>query len=323
MKKLTLIAALITTLVGGLLSASTANALCLFNCSYAKTKYPIVLVHGLFGFEQIGGAVDYFYQVPGALRDKGAKVYTPAVPAIDSNEVRGEQLLTEVRKILAVTGAQKVNLIGHSQGSPTARYVAGVIPANVASVTAIGGVNKGAPMADVLVGVYDAAPGIGGFIYDIVNGVGSLLNLATGEVYAANTQRSMASLSTAGSLAFNTRFPRGVPATACGEGAYSATIGSSKQYYYSWTGNSGTITNPFDILDPLVSLTTPAFLLAPQDNDMLVGVCSTKFGKVLRTNYPWNHLDEVNQMLGLKGLGAPDPVDVIVTHANRLKNQGL
>ncbi|MFZ5756155.1 MAG: esterase/lipase family protein [Pseudomonadota bacterium] len=319
MKRLVLLLATLAVAM----SASTANALCIFNCSYAKTKYPIVLVHGLFGFEQIGGAVDYFYQVPGALKDKGAKVYTPAVPAVDSNEVRGEQLLLEVKKVLAVTGAQKVNIIGHSQGSPTARYVAGVIPASVASVTAIGGVNKGAPMADVLVGVYDAAPGIGGFIYDIVNGATSLLNLATGEIYEPNAQRSMQSLSTAGSLAFNVKFPRGVPTTACGEGAYSATIGTSKQYYYSWTGNSGTITNVFDILDPLVSLTTPAFLLAPQDNDMLVGVCSTKFGKVLRTDYPWNHLDEVNQMLGLIGLGAPDPVAVIVTHANRLKNQGL
>ncbi|MFZ5723396.1 MAG: lipase family alpha/beta hydrolase [Pseudomonadota bacterium] len=315
--------ALLSVAAVALMATSAANAFCLFNCTYAKTKYPIVLVHGLFGFEQIGGAVDYFYQVPSALADKGAKVYTPAVPAIDSNEVRGEQLLLEVKKILAVTGAAKVNLIGHSQGSPTARYVAGVIPGNVASVTSIAGVNKGAPMADVLLSVDSYSPALGGFIYDIVNGAGSLLNLATGEIYEANAQRSMTSLSTAGSLAFNQKFPNGIPATACGEGAYSKALPGGTQYYYSWTGNAARQTNLFDLIDPFLMLTAPAFLIAPDQNDILVGVCSSKFGRVLRTDYPWNHLDEVNQMTGLIGLGAPDPVQVIVTHANRLKNQGL
>ncbi|VEB43459.1 Lactonizing lipase precursor [Chromobacterium violaceum] len=64
------------------------------------------------------------------------------VSATGSNETRGEQLLQQVRRILAITGAQKVNLIGHSQGAPTARYVAGVRPDLVASVTTVGGVNK-------------------------------------------------------------------------------------------------------------------------------------------------------------------------------------
>lgn len=319
MKRLVLIAAVLA----GLLSASTANAFCLFNCSYAKTKYPIVLVHGLFGFSQIGGAVDYFYQVPSTLKDYGATVYTPAVASIDSNEVRGEQLLTQVKQILAVTGAAKVNLVGHSQGAPTARYVAGVIPGNVASVTTIGGVNKGAPMADVILAVDQYTPALGALVYDIINGAGSLLNLADGEIYSANARASMTSLSTAGSLAFNRKFPNGVPTSSCGEGAYSKALPTGTQYYYSWTGNAAMQTNPFDIIDPFLVLTEPAFLVAPDQNDILVGVCSSKFGKVLRTDYPWNHLDEVNQMIGLIGLGAPDPVQVILAHANRLKNQGL
>ena len=43
--------------------------------TYTQTKYPIVLVHGLFGFDNIG-AVEYFYLVPFNLRIDGAKVYT-------------------------------------------------------------------------------------------------------------------------------------------------------------------------------------------------------------------------------------------------------
>lgn len=30
-----------------------------------------------------------------------------------------------------------------------------------------------------------------------------------------------------------------------------------------------------------------------------------KFGKTVRDDYNWNHLDEVNQVLGLKALFAP------------------
>jgi triacylglycerol lipase len=48
-----------------------------------------------------------------ALRSDGARVYVTQVAAANSTEVRGEQLLTQVKQILAVTGASKVNLIGH------------------------------------------------------------------------------------------------------------------------------------------------------------------------------------------------------------------
>jgi hypothetical protein len=74
-------------------------------------------------------ALDYFYGIPDALRQgDGAKVFVAQVSAANSTEVRGEQLLAQVKTILAVTGASKVNLVGHSHGGPTTRYVAGVAP---------------------------------------------------------------------------------------------------------------------------------------------------------------------------------------------------
>ncbi|MCV5343391.1 alpha/beta fold hydrolase, partial [Escherichia coli] len=74
------------------------------------------------------------------------------VSATNSSEVRGEQLLAQVETLLAAIGAEKVNLIGHSHGGPTTRYVASVRPDLVASVTSIGGVNKGSKVADLVRG---------------------------------------------------------------------------------------------------------------------------------------------------------------------------
>ena len=140
---------------------------------YTQTRYPIVLVHGLFGFDRLG-PLEYFYGIPGALRSGGAQVYVTSVSAANSTEVRGEQLLYQVRQILAATGAEKVHLIGHSHGGPTSRYVASVRPDLVASVTSIGGVNKGSRVADVLVG---AAPDL---VYSVGDALGGFLGLISG-----------------------------------------------------------------------------------------------------------------------------------------------
>jgi len=44
---------------------------------------------------------------------------------------------------------------------------------------------------------------------------------------------------------------------------------------------------------------------------------------VIRDDYFWNHLDEVNQVIGLRSLFTANPVSVYRSHANRLKNAGL
>ena len=50
---------------------------------YTQTRYPIVLVHGLFGFDSLG-PVDYFYDIAPALRSGGAAVYVTSVSAANS-----------------------------------------------------------------------------------------------------------------------------------------------------------------------------------------------------------------------------------------------
>ena len=283
---------------------------------YTQTKYPIVLVHGLFGFDNIG-PVEYWYGIPAALRADGAKVYVTQVSAANSTEVRGEQLLTQVKQILAVTGASKVNLIGHSHGGPTIRYVASVRPDLVASVTSVGGVNKGSKVADLLLGVAPDGSLSNAVLISITDGLAAIISFLSGSpTLPQSSLQAAKSLSTAGSLAFNAAHPEGIPTSACGEGAYQVNGVS----YFSWSG-AQPYTNLLDVIDPSLALTSLAFGSAK--NDGLVASCSSHLGKVIRDDYAMNHLDEVNQTIGLVNIFETSPVTLYRQQANRLKNMGL
>jgi triacylglycerol lipase len=54
-----------------------------------------------------------------------------------------------------------------------------------------------------------------------------------------------------------------------------------------------------------------------------VGRCASHFGTVIRDDYFQNHLDEVNQTLGLTSPLAVNPVTLFRQHGNRLRNAGL
>jgi triacylglycerol lipase len=305
--------------------STTASAWCWFFCSddsdYAKTKYPIVLVHGMLGFDSVLG-MDYFYGVEKALEKKGAKVFPTQVTALDSSEARGEELLVQVQEILAITGAQKVNLIGHSHGGPTARYVASVRPDLVASVTSVGSPHKGSDVADLVQGISDGSETLTVAVSAVVNGLGSLINLLSSNPTngGQDSLATMAALNSEGAAAFNAQYPEGIPRSECGEGDYVASNGVR---YYSWSGTSP-YTNVFDPADPFLLLTSGAFLLkSGEANDGLVGRCSSHLGKVIRDNYKMNHLDEINGFIGVHHLFETDPVTVYEQQANRLKNAGL
>lgn len=280
---------------------------------YTQTRYPIVLVHGLFGFDSALG-VDYFYGIPSALRSGGAKVYVAQVSAANSTEVRGEQLLAQVKTILAMTGAQKVNLIGHSHGGPTIRYVAGVAPQLVASVTSIGGVNRGSRVADIMRGVAPAGSVSEAVANAAASALVGLINVFSGGTGLPQMPTAaLDSLTTAGSARFNQRFPQGLP-SGCGSGPELV----NGVRYFSWTGTK-TLTNVLDLSDaPLVTLG----LVFGEANDGLVSACSSRLGRHLG-DYRQNHLDEVNQLLGLRDWFSPDPVTLYRDHANRLKGLGL
>lgn len=304
-----------------MLSVATLATAPALASTYAQTKYPLVLVHGMGGFGSIG-PVDYWYGMPKDLRDNGASVHVPVLSGFESSEVRGEQLLAQVQGILAITGAAKVNLIGHSHGNTAVRYVAGVLPSRVASVTSVGGPVKGAPAADLLKQGSELAligAPLTSLITSVVDGIGKITDMMSGQSLSQDSFAGLMSLTTAGSADFNRRFPAGVPASACGEGDYIV----NGIRYYSWSGISP-LTSVIDPSDAAMSLTSLSFLgQADSQNDGLVGRCSSHLGKVIRDNYLMNHYDEVNQVFGLVSLLGTNPKSVLRQHANRLKLAGL
>ncbi len=284
------------------------------DCTYTKTKYPMVFAPGVLGFDKLVGFVDYWYGIPSALTYSGGKVYTTTASALNSSEARGEQLLSQVQTILAISGAQKVNLLGHSHGGFSVRYVADVIPTKVASLTLIHSPAKGSPVGDLLVGVVPAGTAQS-FIGSVSDAVMGIIDFLAGNDRPEDSLAALASLTTAGAATFNAAHTNGMPSTTCGEGAYTANGIKN----YSWSGTSS-FTNVVDPLDYFFGITG---LAGTEANDGLVGKCSSHFGKVLRDDYPWNHADAINHTFGVQGLFAPDPVDVYRAHANRLKNAGV
>lgn len=289
------------------------------NSSYAKTRYPIVMAHGMGGFSKIG-PVDYFYGIPQDLAKNGARVYVTHVAGMQSSYVRGEDLLRQVQTILAISGASKVNLMAHSQGTIDSRYVAAVMPAGIASVTAVAGPHTGSSVADVVQGAR-SIPVLGPIAEPIilagVNGFSAMVNFFSGESYEQNALGGLEGLTTAGAAAFNQQFPAGLPSTAtpCAEGAYV----SNGIRNYSWSGTAP-VTTGVDPSDLFMGATS---LLISGPNDGLVPRCASHFGQVLRDDYHMNHFDEVNQVLGVVSLMDTNPKTVFRMQANRLKNAGL
>jgi triacylglycerol lipase len=317
---------------------------------YAATRFPIVFVHGLSGTDRYANVIDYWYGVAADLESHGANVYMANLSGFQSDlgpNGRGEQLLAYVKRVLAATGAQKVNLIGHSQGGLSARYVAAVVPELVASVTTIGTPHRGSEFADYVAEVLTKDPT--GVAEPLIGKFADLLGMVFSSNFNTNQDAiaALAALTTSGAAQFNARLPTGglgAPGS-CETGAPIETIDGNTHYLYSWAGSAiqptgsalglrGTTDTSVagrldsaNLLDPstlaLLGAGTIMINRGVGPNDGLVSVCSALFGSVLSTAYHWNHIDEINQMLGVLGRRAEDPVAVVRAHANRLKLQGL
>ncbi len=287
--------------------------------SYAHTKYPLVFANGAgAGFNQIG-PLNYWYNIPQNLIKNGADVYVTKASALNSSEYRGEEVLQQVRQILAISNDKKVNLIGHSHGGQSIRYVAGVAPQLVASVTAVASPTKGSPVADLFLEFQQVEPS-NGLVINAIAGFANLIGVSTDYLSGnsgadQNALKAVYALSSQGTAEFNRSFPMGVPATTCGEGAQRV----NGIRFYSWSG-AGKITTGIDPSDTALAATS---LMIKGDSDGLVPVCSSHFGHVIRDNFKMNHLDEVNQIAGLVSLFETNPISVFRAHANRLKQANL
>lgn len=255
----------------------------------AGPPYPIVLVHGMGGFKNIG-PIDYFYGVADALRKDGHDVWVSRQDPINDSEVRGQQALQFVAQVLTETGKAKVNLIGHSQGGFDVRYVASQFGAHVASVVTIASPMDGDPIADLALGtgpVANAAMDALLGLYGLVSGFGS------------DPRASIEQLSAAGARAFFARHPDNphVPyysiagRSAMSDGGTECRA-TEPPFIARWDSQR-------DPLDPILAI--PGGLLdglTPRPvHDGVVTVASAKHGTFLGC-IPADHMDEVNQLLG-------------------------
>lgn len=289
----------------------------------ASTLHPILLVHGLFGFDRIG-PFGLFHDIRQVLRSAGARVFIAHLSATHTHEARGEQLLSQVERVLEGTGAQKVNLIGHSQGALAARYAAAVAPQVVASVTSVSGPNHGSELADFLRKALTpgrlperAAEAVATLFADFLSLLSGNTQMPQNAIAALNA------LTTESVGAFNQKYPQGLPKTWGGKGR--EVVNGVR--YYSWSGTlqGGAAEEGADAVDPLNGFClafSRYFTTEAEQNDGMVGRFSSHLGTVIRSDYPLDHLDVINQLSGRVRRGI-DPVELYVRHAERLRDVGL
>lgn len=312
----------------GCVAVETPNA----TSDYDKTKYPIVLAHGLGGFTNMFGLLDYFNGIPQELTKNGANVYVTKTASVNDTEVRGEQLLQQVKTIIAITGSPKVNLIGHSHGGIDIRYVAGVAPSLISSVTAVSSPEQGSKMADWTIKMITEGSAQDGLpegefntgakmAITFFNMLGGVMDIGSGiplnQMQKQDAWAAVNALSTDYAVKFNQKFPAAMPTSYCG---YPKDTVVNNVRYYSFSG-AQPVTRLIDPMDTMLALTGLSF--GQEDNDGLVSPCSSRLGQVVRDDYKMNHMDSVNQAFGIVSLLDTNPLTVYRNHVNRLKGQAL
>lgn len=230
------------------------------------SQYPIVLVHGMGGFDSILG-YEYFYGIADRLRAIGYEVYVASLSPLATPAVRAQQLKQQIQGWTS----GKVNLIAHSQGTLDSRYMIsklGMGP-KVASYTSIAGPHRGSRVADVAVGL------IPGQMQQAIDFLIGHLGMDWGAIQEI-TEQNMVNV-------FNPNVPD-----------------DPNVYYQSYTG----IADPFgDDTGTALSayLVAPWTVLAiadGADNDGLVTIPSAKWGNFKGTMAA-DHITEVGQVFGL------------------------
>lgn len=283
-------------------------------------RYPLVLVHGLLGFGHLLG-YPYWYGIDSALRRSGVDVHLARISAVHGNRLRGEQLLERLAEIRRLTGATKVHLLGHSQGALTARYAAAVRPEWVASVTSVAGPNHGSELADHLRERFPASSRGRRLLARFTEGLARLMagldREAAGLLLPGDALAALEELSSEGMADFNASYPQGLPTEWGGEGPHRV----NEVHYYSWSGILAPETdqgaNRLDGSHLLCRRLSRYFVREAGQNDGMVGRFSSHLGQVIRSDYPLDHLDIVNQQAGAVGRGI-DPVALYLEHARRL-----
>ena len=219
--KLGAVAALSVSLIGIAASADARVA--------NRTLYPIVFAHGMAGFDNILG-YDYWGDDWGVFVldpcdgflettcngdiDTGQKSFIGSVTPFNSSEHRGYELYQDILGYMASSGAQYVNIVGHSQGGLDLRKAAKLLYTNkgrnvVKYGISLASPHRGSPVAKYIL---DLKPGVTSVVAALATFYGSVVYGAGNDAFAGAKQLVHNDYSatdgiTTGTKAFNTTYP--------------------------------------------------------------------------------------------------------------------
>ena len=127
-------------------SISTSPAL----SEICKTKYPLVLVHGVFFRDS--RIFNYWGRIPRTLQLHGATIYYGEHQSALTVKESARELASRIKLIVDRSGCEKVNIIAHSKGGLDCRYAIsefGMAP-YVASITTVNTPHRGCLFAERL-----------------------------------------------------------------------------------------------------------------------------------------------------------------------------
>lgn len=241
---------------------------------------PIVLVHGLFGFDRLRIAgydvADYFRDVPRLLRAGGYLVPSPPVLRTGGGIAERAADLKRYLETNPEVAGKRVHLIAHSMGGLDARFMIAQLgmAERILSVTTIGTPHRGSPIADIITKA--SLPGSQQLLAQLgmdLKGIGDL--------------------TTAACARFN-----------------EATPEADGVRYFSFAGE---FAPPRIGLVPigLLSVTHDLIRCAEGANDGMVSVASARFGQseerwTFLDTWPVNHFREVNWGENL----LPTPIEI-------------
>ena len=115
-----------------------------------KTKYPILMVHGVFFRDS--EHLNYWGRVPAELIKNGATVYYGGQESAGNVRTCALQIKKAIVRVLQETGAEKVNIIAHSKGGLDSRYCICMLGMAqfVASLTTVNTPHRGCEFAEYL-----------------------------------------------------------------------------------------------------------------------------------------------------------------------------
>jgi triacylglycerol lipase len=240
----------------------------------------LIFVHGILGFREKFGIVEYFRDVAEHFRAEGFAVLVPELDPTRGIEFRGNQLGDQIdngfnSKLL--DPAQKTHIVAHSMGGLDSRYLLSPVSgkhlvAPVRSLTTISTPHQGSPIADLIDTPLDLLP----FPHLPFGPAGNPLELALNEL--GISLDGLRDLTTASSQAFSAKY------TDDPTVAYFSVAGSGRPGFVP-TASSLLLFHHY-----ILAKTGKA-------NDGLVTTDSAQWGKFDRATWPADHAEEVGYNL--------------------------